>query len=52
MSMIHVDGVPISFQVIGTGVPILFIPPPVVASVVFQYQVQALARDFRVILMV
>lgn len=47
---LKVAGCEISYQVFGEGLPILFIPPPVVGSSVFYYQAAGLSRQFMVIL--
>jgi pimeloyl-ACP methyl ester carboxylesterase len=49
MPMIRVRGVQIHYFDQGTGLPILFIHPPMIGVVCFAYQVQELRHKFRVI---
>jgi pimeloyl-ACP methyl ester carboxylesterase len=43
----QIDG--ISYETDGDGVPILFVPPPVIGHQVFHYQAAELAKDYRII---
>ncbi|HJV31919.1 MAG TPA: alpha/beta hydrolase [Bacillales bacterium] len=49
MPMLDVDGVSIYYEVIGEGVPIIFIHPPLITSTIFTYQVAELSKHFKMI---
>ncbi|MGG0410896.1 alpha/beta fold hydrolase [Peribacillus simplex] len=49
MPMLDVDGISLHYSVKGKGVPIVFIHPPVLTSVNFQYQMEELSEEFKVI---
>ncbi|SFI51657.1 MULTISPECIES: alpha/beta fold hydrolase [unclassified Bacillus (in: firmicutes)] len=49
MPMLGVDGSSLYYTVKGNGIPIVFIHPPVLTSVNFEYQVEELAQKFQVI---
>ncbi|WHY96532.1 alpha/beta fold hydrolase [Peribacillus simplex] len=49
MPMLNVDGISLYYSVKGNGVPIVFIHPPVLTSVNFQYQMEELSEEFKVI---
>ncbi len=49
MPMLDVDGISLHYSVRGKGVPIVFIHPPVLTSVNFQYQLEELSEEFKVI---
>lgn len=49
MPMLDVDGSSLYFTVKGKGIPIVFIHPPVLTSVNFEYQVDELSQHFQVI---
>ncbi|MGE7904902.1 alpha/beta fold hydrolase [Peribacillus sp. NPDC094092] len=49
MPMLDVDGSSLYYSVKGNGVPIVFIHPPVLTSVNFQYQMEELSKEFKVI---
>lgn len=49
MPMLDVDGNSLYYSVKGKGVPIVFIHPPVLTSVNFQYQMEELSEEFKVI---
>ena len=49
MPTLDVDGISLYYTVKGKGVPIVFIPPPVLTHVNFKYQVEELSKDFQVI---
>ncbi|HJV16771.1 MAG TPA: alpha/beta hydrolase [Bacillales bacterium] len=49
MPMLNVDGVSIYYRVIGEGVPIIFIHPPLITSTIFTYQVAELSKHFKMI---
>lgn len=49
MPMLKVDGSSIYYSVKGQGIPIVFIHPPLLTSVNFEYQVENLAQHFQVI---
>jgi pimeloyl-ACP methyl ester carboxylesterase len=47
--MLDVDGIGLYFTVKGKGIPIVFIHPPVLTSVTFEYQMEELSQYFQVI---
>lgn len=49
MPMLDVDGISLYYTVNGTGIPIVFIHPPVLTCANFKYQVEELSQDFQVI---
>ncbi|CAH0219292.1 alpha/beta fold hydrolase [Peribacillus simplex] len=49
MPMLDVEGISLYYSVKGNGVPIVFIHPPVLTSVNFQYQMEKLSEEFKVI---
>ena len=49
MSTLNIDGVNIYYQVHGSGVPIVFIHPPLLTSINFTYQIQGLSSSFQTI---
>ncbi|RBW68488.1 alpha/beta fold hydrolase [Bacillus taeanensis] len=49
MPMLDVNGTSLYFTVKGKGIPIVFIHPPVLTSVNFEYQIEELSRNFQVI---
>jgi pimeloyl-ACP methyl ester carboxylesterase len=49
MPMLDVDGSRLFYSVKGNGIPIVFIHPPVLTSVNFEYQIEELSRYFQVI---
>ncbi|PEY38367.1 alpha/beta hydrolase [Bacillus cereus] len=49
MPMLNVDGSSLYYIVKGKGVPIVFIHPPVLTCVNFEYQIEELSRNFKVI---
>ena len=49
MPMLYADGISLHYSVRGKGVPIVFIHPPVLTSVNFQYQMEELSEEFKVI---
>ncbi|MBT2646586.1 alpha/beta hydrolase [Bacillus sp. ISL-34] len=49
MPMLDVDGISLYYSVKGKGVPIVCIHPPVLTSVNFQYQIEELSEEFKVI---
>ena len=49
MPVLDVDGVSLYYTVNGTGIPIVFIHPPVLTCANFKYQVEELSQDFQVI---
>ncbi|WHX60944.1 alpha/beta fold hydrolase [Peribacillus frigoritolerans] len=49
MPMLDVDGISLHYSVRGKGVPIVFIHPPVLTSVNFEYQLEKLSEEFKVI---
>ncbi|MCK1981478.1 MULTISPECIES: alpha/beta fold hydrolase [Peribacillus] len=49
MPMLDVNGISLYYSVKGNGVPIVFIHPPVLTSVNFQYQMEELSKEFKVI---
>ena len=49
MSTLNVDGISLYYTVKGKGIPLVFIHPPVLTSVNFEYQVEELSPHFQVI---
>ena len=49
MPMLDVDGISLYYTVRGTGIPIVFIHPPVLTCANFKYQVEELSKEFQVI---
>jgi len=49
MPMLDVEGGSIYYQVKGTGIPIIFIHPPLLTSANFIYQIEDLSRNYQVI---
>ncbi|WP_246943510.1 alpha/beta fold hydrolase [Bacillus pinisoli] len=49
MPTLHIDGTSIYFTVKGEGIPIVFIHPPTLTSVNFEYQLEGLSKSFKVI---
>lgn len=49
MAILNVDGSSLFYTVNGTGTPIVFIHPPVISSVIFNYQLEGLSQNFQVI---
>ncbi|MGM0885778.1 MAG: alpha/beta fold hydrolase [Bacillota bacterium] len=49
MPVLDVDGTSLYYSVRGKGVPIVFIHPPVLTSVIFEYQMEELSEEFKVI---
>ncbi|MFB6467877.1 alpha/beta fold hydrolase [Cytobacillus sp. Hz8] len=49
MPLLEVDEGKIYFTARGAGIPIVFIHPPVLTSVNFEYQIDELSKDFQVI---
>jgi pimeloyl-ACP methyl ester carboxylesterase len=49
MPMVNIDGMNLYFTVKGEGIPIVFIHPPTLTSVNFEYQLEDLSRYFKVI---
>lgn len=49
MPMLDVDGCSLYYTVKGEGIPILFIHPPVLTHVNFEYQLEELSKTFQVI---
>jgi pimeloyl-ACP methyl ester carboxylesterase len=49
MPMLDVDGCSIYFTIKGKGIPIVFIHPPVLTSLNFEYQMEELSQFFQVI---
>lgn len=49
MPMLDVDGSSLYYIVKGKGVPIVFIHPPVLTCVNFEYQIEGLSQNFKVI---
>ncbi|EJQ92791.1 alpha/beta fold hydrolase (plasmid) [Bacillus mycoides] len=49
MPMLNVDGSSLYYNVKGKGIPIVFIHPPVLTCVNFEYQIEKLSKDFKVI---
>ncbi len=49
MPMLDVNGDNIYFSVKGSGIPIVFIHPPVLTSVNFEYQIEELSQFFKVV---
>ncbi|MBM7660357.1 pimeloyl-ACP methyl ester carboxylesterase [Bacillus mesophilus] len=49
MPMLNIDGTTINFTVKGEGIPLVFIHPPTLTSVNFQYQLEELSQYFKVI---
>ncbi|MFE8700099.1 alpha/beta fold hydrolase [Cytobacillus sp. FJAT-54145] len=49
MPMLNINGCSIHFNVRGEGVPIIFIHPPTLTSVNFDYQLEELSKNFQVI---
>lgn len=47
--MLDVDGSSLYYTVKGKGVPIVFIHPPVLTCVNFEYQIEELSKEFKVI---
>ncbi|CAH0294529.1 hypothetical protein SRABI96_04382 [Peribacillus sp. Bi96] len=47
MPMLDVDGISLYYSVKGKGIPIVFIHPPVLTSVNFQYQMEELSEEFK-----
>lgn len=48
--MIDIDGTNIFFSVKGEGIPIIFIHPPTLTSINFEYQFEDLSQSFKVII--
>jgi pimeloyl-ACP methyl ester carboxylesterase len=49
MPMLNIEGTNIYYSVKGEGVPVVFIHPPTLTSVNFEYQIGELSRSFQVI---
>lgn len=49
MPMLEVDGCRLYYSVQGSGIPIVFIHPPVLTSINFTYQIEELSKFFKVI---
>ena len=49
MNRLNVKGTSIFYQVEGNGIPIVFIHPPVLTSVIFKYQLEGLSSNLQVI---
>lgn len=49
MPMLNVDGSSLYYIVKGKGIPIVFIHPPVLTCVNFEYQIEKLSKEFKVI---
>ncbi|MCX2827233.1 alpha/beta hydrolase [Bacillus pseudomycoides] len=49
MPMLDVDGSSLYYTVKGKGIPIVFIHPPVLTCVNFEYQIEELSKEFKVI---
>ncbi|WP_379969677.1 alpha/beta fold hydrolase [Ectobacillus sp. sgz5001026] len=49
MPMLEVDGCSLYYSVQGSGIPIVFIHPPVLTSINFTYQIEELSKSFKVI---
>lgn len=47
--MLDVDGINLYYTVMGEGLPIVFIHPPLITSEVFRYQIEQLSQKFKVI---
>ncbi|HBI03022.1 MAG TPA: alpha/beta hydrolase, partial [Paenibacillaceae bacterium] len=49
MSWFYAKDVNLYFEDRGKGIPLVFIHPPVLTGMNFKYQLEELAKDFRVI---
>ena len=49
MPIAKINGISLHYHVKGEGVPILFIPPPLLTRAVFQYQTAQLSGSFKVV---